>query len=562
MQDQAVEITPSKWLVTASTKGIQEYILRSPKLKDIMGASTLVDSAPTELLQATIEAGGFDVQILSQTAGSVRAFFDAETQAKQFARIWSVLLDFYAPGIEVTLAVVACTDSPAKAIGDAETKLTAHRNFQRISMPVPGPLVKRNPRSSLPATGRQSQKDEEPELVDREIEAKHAALLIRKGRDSLMNRLAPESPEGSELVWPVDLSQLTEESRNQIAVIHADGNGLGQRVMDMVSSLRLNESKAEETAEAYRAFSKAISHAIDTSVQRGLEWVIHQRVVEEADSSGLDKEDRRSRKLLIPFRPIVCAGEDITVIIAARFAIPFTKLLLETFEQESAQQLKALPTGQLPGLTACAGVVFCKAAYPFSRAHELAATMCDQAKHATARSRSAITFARVKASQVASDNYEDWMAQEYSGADSGRLTMCPYTVGEFDTAGPATGSGSDLPHLAHLAQLVSSLSKMPKGSLRELATLAYGNRETMNRTANRIGELLQFSSRDSDRSLLEDVKINLTRLTGQQGAELAARLWQPRSDGTEQTPLLDALELVPYSRELSNSFADTHNTQP
>jgi hypothetical protein len=95
-------------------------------------------------------------------------------------------------------------------------------------------------------------------------------------------------------------------------------------------------------------------------------------------------------KGVIPLRPIVIGGDDLTLICRADFALEFVKSYLIAFEEESQKQFgtaawttKESKAATAQGLTACAGIAFVKASYPFHYAYDLAEALCGEAKKQT-----------------------------------------------------------------------------------------------------------------------------------------------------------------------------------
>ena len=90
------------------------------------------------------------------------------------------------------------------------------------------------------------------------------------------------------------------------------------------------------------------------------------RIPKRTDGSG---------NILLPFRPIVFGGDDVTFVCDGRLGISLAVVYLKAFEDET----KALPDGKGKA-TACVGVSIVKAHYPFARAYALAEALCASAK--------------------------------------------------------------------------------------------------------------------------------------------------------------------------------------
>jgi hypothetical protein len=78
----------------------------------------------------------------------------------------------------------------------------------------------------------------------------------------------------------------------------------------------------------------------------------------------------RKRKIL-PVRPIILGGDDVTFVCDGKLGIYFAKIFIEKFQQTSING---------KNLTACAGVAIIKTKYPFYRGYWLAEDLCKNAK--------------------------------------------------------------------------------------------------------------------------------------------------------------------------------------
>ena len=107
--------TPSspQWLFVTAAKGLQDYVLRSDPLTEMIGASELIECLPrtkgarlplAETLNHLGLQGGYDV--LTDASGAARILFDVEDDARRLARLWPVVAGQFAPGLEISLALV------------------------------------------------------------------------------------------------------------------------------------------------------------------------------------------------------------------------------------------------------------------------------------------------------------------------------------------------------------------------------------------------------------------------------------------------------------------------
>jgi hypothetical protein len=561
----------TQWLLVAAAKGLQGYVLRSDPLQEMIGASELIEQLPRCAGRAgplvyLLPDTGYDV--LTDASGAVRLLLDDEAEAQRLARLWPLLAGQFAPGLEVAVALVEVTPNGlGAAIQEAEHEVNRNRNRPSVALPTAGPWVARNRRTGLPAAKLVPALEEEDrrtgrqDAVDEESARKRAAARLTAPQTLLEKVVPPEHPQlldcGTKEQerqfrkrWPLDLTKLAFSDNSYLAIIHADANGLGAAMMACMKQLQ-GKSNAE-AAQTYKALCKAIEDASQAAAQAAMRRVIEVTLAAEAEEN---RRTGQNRIFPIPVRPIVCAGEDFTVVIQARHAIQFTADYLAALEtQTKARFGEPNQPGSLrqriPGLeplTACAGVVFCKSHFPFSRAYALAERLCAFAKKRTERKASALAFLRIKSALQPSDDYEAIVAHAFEaggGADRVALTMNPYQVGEA----PANG----LPALADLRELVKALRQdsIPRSGVRGLVSRAYEGKAA----ADQAFERLKLVVHERDDAAWQALESSLKKLTGD-------GLWKPLSapnpgKPTAATPLYDALELL----HLDVTFAEPNAT--
>ena len=146
--------------------------------------------------------------------------------------------------------------------------------------------------------------------------------------------------------FPMELDRLGQrETESDIAIIHIDGNQMGKKFSDCKSLHergRLSYQVRKNTEDTFAALLDSI--------------------VAEYDSYGdfLDLEEG-----VLPIRPLILGGDDITFICPARLALTYTRRFMMTLNQYFAS---------------CAGIAILPTAYPFFRGYKLAEQACDAAK--------------------------------------------------------------------------------------------------------------------------------------------------------------------------------------
>ncbi len=523
----------ARWLHAFAAKGLQSFVLGSDELRDMVGATELVDRLARDKLVMVLEALGIrsSATILSQAAGGARIRFENEADARKLAAVWPMVCAQLAPGLEVTQAVVPIAGGGyLKAILQAEEALAVDRNRPRVSLPEIAPIVARNSRTGLACVDTEPDRDDDRVSLPVDIEAQ--AKRPYRGARGIFEAFGLASDKGWE-GWrkPDDFEEISGDEREYLGVIHADGNRLGQMFIDLATKLK----DATEVEPFYRELSSAIDGAGRDAACRAVEEV-KGRFLENRD--GVDCP-RGPKEWPWPLLPVVLAGDDLTVVIRADLAVDFAASYLRAFADITGEKFKALRArhstlpldGALPAsLTAGAGIAFVKRRFPFSSAYALCESIAAFAKRSAKDGGSqgppcALAFHRVTASST-SEDFNALREGELRGAAADvngkakplSLSMAPYVVGE--------GTGS--PSLDALKKLADLTMGLPRGQVRELLGLLETD---AGRAQKHFERIVKIQTRG------KEFAAALGEMTG-------GGLW----DSAGRTPLADALTLA-YFKE-------------
>ena len=163
---------------------------------------------------------------------------------------------------------------------------------------------------------------------------------------------------------------------SHIAIVHIDGNDMGQlfrKTKTLEETRLLSNSVREITMESFRELLKHMTSKFgDIENALGFDTEEKKRLLPK----------RKNRKV-IPLRPIIIGGDDITFVCAGKLGIYLAKYFLQKFEElagknEALNKLKN--SLEFDSLTACAGIAVTKTKYPFYHGYELAEQLCRNAK--------------------------------------------------------------------------------------------------------------------------------------------------------------------------------------
>lgn len=440
------------YLFSFAAKGLQSYVLEGDQLKTMTGATELIDRlCRAEFLEKLLDAAKIEQkEVLQGAAGSARIWIEQKEDAQRLSRVWPVFCNRWAPGLNVVQSLQEIgSEGMTAAIKAAEDEMRISRNFIPPALPLATPVMERCRRTGRAAV----------ELDDEKIP--RDAALARKAmmRDEIKGTVTPLLKcfgFKSMLQVPSSFEAISGSERAYLAVIHADGNGLGQMFMKLAEiTSDLPDQKTAQ--ECFGYISKEV-------IEEGT-----KAAVEKASMAlDLDPVDR-----IRPLQPIVLAGDDLTLVCRADLAWDFTTAFIRAFEQEIGNRLNAAKCNSdfpkemrdiLPsGLTAGAGIAYVSGHYPFSLGYALAEALAHRAKSKAKRRKpgtppSSIMFHRVSGAYAPTD-YESLAATHLQG-DGVVLGAGPYYLDP--TQSPNTDS---------LEILRDAINVLPTGSVREVLNL-------------------------------------------------------------------------------------------
>lgn len=512
------------------SKGIQRYIFDSGKLRDLMGASELVARLASNEAADHAQSASDNVHALSDLIGHVMAATGGAIVASRRAgasfclhhpgadrlrrlrALWRLAVGLRCPGLEFS----DCPPQTGKTDSEARDKAYAQRSALRdnsaAELPPTGhPFLAYVPRTGrvttriffYPETGSEGSKGDTL-VVDAVTEGPRRHFEHLKAQEN--RKLEPwrgdsrPSPDGKRAVDPLrgvaarflatqiagdeespgdrnkryvfprdfetDQKHKQDEDKpfvmpfrgedRRVAVIHADLSGLGQIFQNL-------------SGQADMATAKTVSDVIEGAIEAAAKHATTTILLPAARGS------REHQLLTVPARPIVLGGDDITIVVRADLAIPFTITLLEAIETSTVEvfrnskSLDAIRNKLGSHLSACAGIAVVGAGHPFLMAYELSESLCgwakDKAKKAalekeTGRAPSLFAF-HVATASIAEDYPEiirDYQTVRPAGGEV-RLTANPYLVADH-----ANKFGKDFASVTTLAKLADCLGHDARGN--------------------------------------------------------------------------------------------------
>lgn len=447
-------------------RGIQRFLFATGKLKDMLNGSELVDyiCAHGGYLDQVLDSLNLKPSIPRRAGGAFYLIFSNQKDAQRMQTTWRIAASQWLVGMEL-VDTIACAVSAKSAVENGLKQLAAQRNQVFAEIPSASPLAERSPRTGLAATSRHKGES---------LDAATSNIRDFK-RPANSEPLTKRFLNKNNIKWPVNFEHDAHESvrfplgdRQLVGLLHADGNGLGELLR--VLSEACQHADDQTYIHLYQCFSEGVTRATVDAAREACEKVLLPQTTGS----------------VLPARPLVLGGDDLSMVIRADLALPFTETFLTAFEQHSERAMFSLKsafeqanlsqhTHKLPTqLTACAGVVFMKCSQPFYSAYQLSEGLCKRAKNVSRQYKSdqglmpsTVSFfkvndslledvdAMIQQTQTATHHDQEW-----------QFGLTSYSIRPID----------GLPQLEQLYALRDSFkANLNDRPLRELATLLHVN---------------------------------------------------------------------------------------
>lgn len=378
--------------VLIETHGKQAYLFDTSRRRESVGASQLVHEVARWARAALDELTGADAvgaldtgaeaEVLVETSGTFLAFTRNPEVARAVVTRVTLRALRDAPGLGVTGGISAGFEWGSGGAPDAVRSAFASVGERRTNQPAPLtrfpvlPITELCPSSALPVStfvpiGSGSGKTSEPRsaVSGAKWKAHQRALdrlaeltgLSRTHLDGAARRLDGNEPK----------------SPSRVALVHADGNGLGGVFVELPRLLGEAQPGKLVTDGGYAAAYRDLSAALD----EGVGEAFRAAVGEVVRRTGFEPD----------VLPLVLAGDDITFVAEAAIAATLTHIFLSGLirrvaaDPRAARVLRARPGGD-PRLGIAGAMVVTTPHFPFSAGYRLSEELVtDVAKRAKDR---------------------------------------------------------------------------------------------------------------------------------------------------------------------------------
>lgn len=374
------------------TTGKQKYIFNSNRLRENIGASYLLSQAtgewikdildeelkiPKNCQREPIETSEFDAELIYAAGGNALIIFRTAKLAIRFTEILSkrVLQEAFGINLLVAHADFTWEDNNLRDIVEnlKKHKITDQKHERVPSVPLLGLGVTASCNSTqLPAVDESRyyiNYEDDDEAVDSyfiSTETKHKLEAVKQANQHLQSQFSEVvDPNIYKFPYRTDHLGRTKKESSYVAIVHADGNGMGNR---------FREQGKGKSNRGYIDDLRAFSDSVDKTGLNALKSVAGTliKAIKKGKVIGKLGEFELNVQYYLPFRPLVYGGDDITFLCEGRLGLELAALFLKEIEKP------ILADGE--SMTACAGISVVKTHYPFARAYQISEELCGEAK--------------------------------------------------------------------------------------------------------------------------------------------------------------------------------------
>jgi len=333
-------------IVMYDIRDIQKFIFNSNRLKDIIGASILVE----DLLAKGIRECGekhpeIHYEIVFIGGGNASVLFDTGREASIINRELSVWVQQNTYSLQLAIAVIARSDRYDTDYANLQKEMTRVKaQMVRTGLLGALPIVERETFTGLATTDEINDVDG-IKRVSRETYLKRTKLNSQTLENTKFDDMVEAKGKDSTL-----------------AVVHIDGNNMGKRIKHLMEGIESYDDAKNRMKMISQNINKSFADAFQVMRNKLEQWLC-------------DSSENYLRKIIL-------AGDDITFVCTAKYAISLVELfvvalkdsvLFDEFE-DVERNLAA------NGFTVCAGIAFMHSHFPFSEAYKIAEQCCENAK--------------------------------------------------------------------------------------------------------------------------------------------------------------------------------------
>ena len=344
-----------KSVLAIESAGNQAFVYRSNKLREAIGASEILSRVGTTWLD-DVRREFPNIEVVVGTSAKAILLGEKSDLQGLLRRLTTKAL-VEAPGLDLVGGIAEINGNNFfVAVRQAFQTLAQNRvflngpesRFPRL------PIVASCSSTGLPAQYLGKRKSLVSSEVSQKIQHAESGIARQKVsgvKQTIFRNLDELEKFGADSSW--------------VAVVHADGNGLGQLFLNFDQHLKAvgQDDVVQEigrAAHAYRTFSQAVEKCTREAYESAVRYV----------------SDIEGRNGLVP---VLIGGDDITAIVTGDIALAFTERYCREFAEICSTDSDLQSLG-VKNLSASASVVWTKPHYPYWSSYDHASELLDAAK--------------------------------------------------------------------------------------------------------------------------------------------------------------------------------------
>jgi len=367
--------------VLLDTVSIQKYIFSGRKLREFVGASYLVNWIYREPLKKTLELifnknnidlyhwakspasiqvkGCADWEVGYIGGGNALLFFKNRDDAENFVKAWTCLLLKECPGLVPSIGVIEDFDftNYTKSLRTLFVKLDKNKRSCGVNVYIPRHGISAECGYSGLAKEIYSSAPGIEDYVSSVVKTK--LNWSPEATKWLEDNLLTSSNKDYCFTTEIDELGQKKEEGNYIAVVHIDGNSTGKIFQDSPSLER----------------TRRLSNFLAQMIIKAMEETVKETVNNINNISNILDLKNKNNKVVLPLRPIIIGGDDITFVSAGKLGIWLAEEFIKNYKKltENNEFNNRL-------FSCCAGVLITKTHMPFYWAYQLSEDLCRSAK--------------------------------------------------------------------------------------------------------------------------------------------------------------------------------------
>ena len=363
----------SRKLAMYDVRGIQDYIYKTAKVQDAIGASAIVEDIISEALKDAVEkeelsydlewydengvlpydvskASDTDVQVLYIGGGNAFVSFQDEDICQRVNHRMSRYVLEKTYSLQLAIAVTDQTENYAKDYKNIFDEMVREKANMEVSKPFGAlPVMDVEIKTGLPACL---------------VEKKDGDKAIGTSRETYLKKAKEDQVR--DLIQRAKIFDNYVESKgvdSTLAVVHIDGNNMGLRIRKLIGTTEDYETAVNKMRE--------ISYCINHS---------YKSVYEQMENHFNGYAGKGDGKKQYNVLKILTAGDDITYVCKGKYALSTVEYFCGEIGKKTMNGGKDEKDINLYGFSVCAGVAYIGSHFPFSVGYEVAEACCDSAK--------------------------------------------------------------------------------------------------------------------------------------------------------------------------------------